>query len=242
MLTRAKSVAAERPKRFYTTAEAGPVDGGLGVLLDGRPVRTPAGTRLTLPTPALAQQVAAEWAAQGEHIILSDMLATRLAFTAIDRAAEARPQVAAEIAARAGADVLCYFAEGPDSLVELETARWGPVLDWAAEALGLELVRVCGLTHRPQPEATLERVKTLALDLSDFELTGMVNAAGLFGSAILAFALQRGHLGGDEALDLSRLDEAFQEERWGIDDEAAARTANMRREAGVLERWFAALR
>ena len=242
MLTRAKSVAAERPKRFYTTAESGPVDGGAGVLLDGRPVRTPAGTRMTLPTSALALQVAAEWAAQGEHIVLSDMLATRLAFTAIDRAAEARQEVAVEIAGRAGADVVCYFAEGPDSLVALQATYWGSILEWAAEDLGLELVQVIGLTHRPQPEATLERVKTLARELSDFELTGLVNAAGLFSSAVLAFALQRGRLTGDQALDLSRLDEAFQEDRWGIDEEAAARTANMRRDANILERWFQALR
>ena len=154
----------------------------------------------------------------------------------------AREEVADEIAARAGADVLCYFADGPDSLVELQVLHWGPMLDWASAELGLELVRVSGLIHRPQPEATIERVRSLALDLSDFELTGLVNAAGLFGSAILAFALQRGRLTGDEALDLSRLDETFQEERWGVDEEAAARTAHMRAEATVLEQWFAALR
>ena len=242
MLTRAKPDAAQLPKRFYKTAEPGPVDGGFGVMLDGRPVRTPAATRLTVPTGALAALVAGEWAAQGEHIVLAEMLATRLAFTAVDRAPESREEVAAEIAGRAGADLLCYFAEAPDSLLALQAARWGPMLDWAKEALGLELIRVGGLIHRPQPAQTLERVKLLALALSDFELTGLVNAAGLFGSAILAFALQRGRLSGEEALDLSRLDEAFQEERWGIDEDAAIRTAHMRAEAITLEQWFAALR
>jgi chaperone required for assembly of F1-ATPase len=242
MLTRAKPDAAQHPKRFYTAAAPGPVDDGVGVLLDGRPVRTPAGARLVLPTASAAALAAAEWAAQGEHILLADMLATRLAFTAIDRAPEAREEVAGEIAARAGADVLCYFAEGPSGLVERQVLHWGPMLDWAAEVLGLDLIRVSGLIHQPQPAGTLERVRSLALQLSDFELTGLVNAAGLFGSAILAFALQRGQLDGHAALDLSRLDEAFQEENWGIDEEAAARTAHMRAEAQVLEQWFAALR
>ncbi len=242
MLTRAKPAAAQLPKRFYKTAEPGPVDGGFGVLLDGRAVRTPSGGRLALPTPALAELVAGEWAAQGEHIALGDMPATRLAFTAIDRTPGARAEIAIEIAGRAGADVLCYFADGPESLVEREAAAWIPVLDWAAGELGLELVRVSGLMHQPQPEKSLQRVEALALQLSDFALTGLVNAAGLFGSAVLAFALQRGRLGGEEALELSRLDEAFQEERWGVDEEAAARTANLRRDAAVLEQWFAALR
>ena len=242
MLTRAKPDAMERPRRFYAAAEPGPVDGGFGVLLDGRPVKTPGGRRMVLPTPALAQLAAGEWAAQGERLIIEDMPATRLAFTALDRAPEAREEVAAEIVGRIGADALCYFADGPDILVERQAAHWGPVLEWAEAELGLELVRVSGLMHQPQPEASLERVRTLALELGDFELTGLVNAAGLYGSAILAFAVHRGWLGGEAALDLSRLDEAFQEERWGVDEEAAYRTARLRHEAVVLGRWFQALR
>ena len=242
MLTRAKAEAAQRPKRFYKSAEAGSVDDGFGVLLDGRPVRTPAGVRMLLPTPALADLVAGEWAAQAEHIVIDDMPAARLAFTAIDRAPQARDEVAAEIARHAGSDVLCYFADGPDLLVEREAAQWTPMLDWARQDLGLELIRVAGLMHRPQPPATLGRATALALELGDFELTGLVNAAGLLGSAVLAFAVHRGRLSGDEAFDLSRLDEAFQEERWGLDEDAAVRTARLRHEAVVLDRWFQALR
>ena len=241
MLTRAKPDAVLHPKRFYTDAAPGAVEEAFGVLLDGRPVRTPAGVKLKLPSPALAQLLAAEWAGQGEHIVISDMPATRLAFTAIDRAPVSRDQVADEVAERAAADLLCYFAEGPASLVEREVAHWGPMLDWADRELGLGLVRVSGHMHQPQPRETLARVRTLALELSDFELTGLVNAAGLLGSAVLAFALQRGELSGEEAFDLSRLDEAFQEERWGVDEEAAHRTARMRHEAQVLEKWFQAL-
>jgi chaperone required for assembly of F1-ATPase len=242
MLTRGKVQPVERPKRFYATADPGEVDGAFGVLLDGKAMRTPAGARLKLPTPALAQLVAAEWASQGEHIVIEDMPATRLAYTALDRAPDARAEVAEEIAGRAGADVLCYFAEAPDSLVERQIAHWGPVLGWAAEALAVKLVRVAGLIHQPQPEPALDRVRALALELDDFALTGLVNAAGLYGSAVLAFALQRGELTGEEAFDLSRLDEAFQEERWGVDEEAAERTTRLRHEAQVLDLWFQALR
>jgi chaperone required for assembly of F1-ATPase len=242
MLTRAKPQSSELRRRFYAAAEPGAVEDGFGVLLDGRPLRTPAGVKMQLPTPAVAQLVAAEWAAQGERITIADMPATRLAFTAIDRAPQHREEVAREVADRAASDALCYFAEEPEALVEQEVTRWGPMLDWAASDLGLQLVRISGLIHQPQPEASLERVRALALELSDFELTGLVVAAGLFGSAILALALQRGQLSGDEAFDLSRLDEAFQQARWGVDEDAAKRTARQRHEAQALEKWFAALR
>src|ERR1700739_792182 len=99
----------ERPRRFYKAVSAAPTEGGTAVLWDGRAVRTPAGGRLTAPTPALGEMLAAEWAAQGEHIEMASMPAVRLAFTALDRVAGARDEVAAEIARYAGADVLCYF-------------------------------------------------------------------------------------------------------------------------------------
>jgi chaperone required for assembly of F1-ATPase len=236
-----KSRSAGLPRRFYGEAAAGPVDAGFGVLLDGKPVRTPEGKRLVLPNAALASLLAQEWQTQAEHIAIPDMPATRLAFTVVDRTIAVHAALADEVANWAGSDALCYFAPGPDTLVERELLHWGPVLDWAHEALGLEFVRVTGVIHQPQPPATLERARALALPLDDFSLAGLAMAAGLFGSAVLAFALQRGQLDGQGALDISRVDEAFQEEQWGIDAEAAERTARMTREAAMLECWFRAL-
>lgn len=232
---------AEKPKRFYQAATAAPVEGGFGVMLDSRTLRTPAGARLALPAPALAALIAAEWDAQDSVIEHASMPATRLAFTAADRIGAARAATAAEVARHAGADLLCYFAEAPEALTRRQEARWTPLLDWAHGTLGLRFERAAGIVHRPQPRETLERAEALALALDDYALAGLALAAGTLGSVVLALALQRGRLGGDEAFALSRLDEAFQEEQWGIDAEAAERTARLRGEAAMLERWFRAL-
>ncbi|HEX8231847.1 MAG TPA: ATP12 family protein [Caulobacteraceae bacterium] len=242
MFTRAKAEPLERPKRFYKTAAAAPVEGGWGVTLDGRALRTPQRKSLVLPSQALAELVASEWDSQGAEIVIPDMHATRLAFTALDVLGGAREAVADEVAKYAASDLLCYFAEGPLALVERQARAWGPVLDWAEAEFGLVLDRTSGVVHRPQPPQTLEAVRALALRLDDFELAGLAQAAGLFGSAVLALALQRARLGGQEAFALSRLDEAFQEEQWGVDDLAAERTARLGTEAQALEGWFAALR
>ena len=231
----------ERPRRFYQAATAAPLEGGFGVMLDARTLRTPAGARLILPSLALAELVASEWSAQEGVIDHALMPATRLAFTAADRIGGARAATAAEVARQAGADLLCYFADAPAELTRRHEARWGPLLDWAASALDLRFERTAGILHRAQPQATLDRVEALALTLEDFPLAGLALAAGLFSSAVLALALQRSVLSGDEAFELSRLDEAFQEEQWGIDAEAADRTARLRGEAVMLERWFRAL-
>lgn len=233
---------SDRPKRFYAAAVAGPLEGGFGVLLDGRGARTPAGARLVLPTEALAGLLAEEWAGQGDGVDFGSMPATRLAFAAIDRVSQARPQTAAEVGRYAASDLLCYFADHPEALIERQTQRWGPMLEWAREALGLEFHRTVGIIHRPQPPQTIAGVESLALALDDFGLAALVHASGLFGSAILALALQRDQLDGVAAFELSRLDEEFQEEKWGVDAEAAARRGHLTAEARMLDRWFQTLR
>jgi chaperone required for assembly of F1-ATPase len=232
----------ERPRRFYTAVGVEPAGGEFAVRLDGRAAKTPDGAQLVAPTEGLARLLAAEWEAQAVHIDLGTMPAVRLAFTAIDRTRGARQAVAEEVVRFAGSDVLCYFAEGPASLLEAEVKHWGPVLDWARDALGLEMVRTHGISHRPQRPETLARVEALALELEPFALTGLAFCTALFGSALLAFALERGELTGEAAFELSRLDEALQIERWGEDAEATARTTRLRAEAQMAERWFATLR
>lgn len=242
VLTRAKPDPLSQPKRFYKAVTVAPAEGGgFAVLLDGRQPRTPNGAKLVLPTEALAELIAEEWTAQGGVIAFADMPATRLAFTAIDRIEQAREAIAEETARYAASDLVCYFAEGPASLAAEEEARWGPLLDWARADLGLDFTRATGIVHQPQPEATVRAVKALAGALDAFALAGLAHAAGLYGSAILALAAQRGRLTGPEAFDLSRLDEAFQEARWGVDAEAAERTARLAADAATLERWFRAL-
>lgn len=241
MLTRAKPDPAEKPRRFWKEVDVGEGKGGFVVRLDGRPAKTPAGVSLTLPTRALADVVAAEWAAQGETIEFAAMLATRLASTATDRVPQQHAAVAREVAKYAVSDLLCYMAEGPEPLVRAEQAAWSPLLAWAEGELGLRFVQAAGIVHTPQPAETVERVETLAAALDDFRLTALAFAAPLFGSAVLALALERGRITGEQAWEASRVDEAFQESRWGVDAEAAERAAGLRAEAQVLERWFRAL-
>ena len=231
----------ERPKRFYKQVSVAEADGGFAVTLDGRTPKTPLGSKLIVPSQALAQLMADEWAAQEEFIVLPAMGATRLAYTVIDMVSKARAETAAEVGRYAGSDMICYFAEDPEGLVKLQSEHWGPLLEWADTVLGLRLIKTHGIIHQPQPPEALTKAEAMAAQLDDFSLAGLAFGASLFGSAVLAFALQMGQLSGESAHTLARLDQAFQEARWGIDDEAAARTASMHGEALLLERWFSAL-
>ena len=232
----------EKPHRFYKQATGAAFEGGYAVLLDGRPARTPGGLRLKLPTLALAELLAAEWEATQGVINFEAMPATRLAFTVIDRAGAVRESIAAQVARYAGSDLLCYLAEGPQSLIDQEEGAWAPWREWAARELDLTLACTTGIGHVQQPPESLYRAEVLALELDDFNLAALAFAAALLGSAVLAFAVQRGALHASAALAVSRVDEIFQEERWGVDAEAAARVDVLEREAAMIEAWFGALR
>ena len=233
---------SSRLKRFYTAVATAPAQGGFAVTLDGRTPRSPEGRPLVLPTSALAELVAREWEAQGAEIAPATMPATRWAWMGIALAADPslRAQQAARMGSFAGHDLLCYFAEWPRPLVARQEAEWSPVIAWAEAAFGVRFIRGAGVVHAAQPEATIARIEAVAAAEDPFALAGLSVAAPLFGSAILALALRRGELSGEDAFARSRLDERFQEESWGVDAQEAARVAAMAEEARLLERWFAA--
>ena len=231
-----------RPKRFYKTAAVEPVDGAFAVRLDGRAVRSPKGAPLQAQTEALARRLAAEWDGQGDSLDLAGMGLTRLAHTAADLTPEAASALADEQARYASTDLLCYREADVRALAEAEARAWDPWLDWADRELGVRLHPVEGVTHKPQPPEALARLREQAAALDPYALTGLVYATALFGSAVLGFAALRGALDAAEAFELSRLDEAWQEERWGVDDEAAAQAAVRRRDARLIGDWFAGLR
>jgi chaperone required for assembly of F1-ATPase len=232
---------AEKPRRFYKAVSVVEVDGGWQIQLDGRNLRTPKAQLMVLPSRAVADQIAEEWMAQTDVIEMATMHATRLANTAIETIPGARDGVADQAAQYAGSDLVCYFADEPAALVARQDAHWGPVLERALADEGLRFERCAGIVHRDQPPETLAKVREIALGLDDFRLAGLAFGVALFGSAVLAIGLLRGWFAGEEAYDLSRLDEAFQEEKWGIDEEAAERTHRLRGEAAMLDRWFRSL-
>lgn len=228
-------------RRFYAAACSERDGDGFAVRLDGRTPRSPGGQPLVLPTEGLGKLCAAEWAAQGETIDPATLHATRLAYTALERVPAVHAETAAEVARFAGSDLLCYRAEAPAALVARQAAAWDPLLAWAHETLDLEFVVTTGIVHTPQPPRTVERATALAEGEDDFALAGLAFAAALFGSAVIALALRHGRLTGDEAFAASRVDEDFQIEAWGEDEEASERAAAQAIEARMLEHWFRAL-
>lgn len=210
-----------KAKRFWKAASVEAVDGGFAVLLDGRGVKSPAKTPLVLPNQKMAAAVAAEWDAQAEEIDPLSMPVTRSANAALDKVSTQFDEVATLISGYGDSDLLCYRADGPEGLVERQTERWDPLLDWVHQTYDARLLVAEGVMHIAQPESALERLSKPVFAMDPFQLAGFHDLVSISGSLILGLAVTKGRLSAPEAWSLSRLDEDWQIEQWGADDEAA---------------------
>lgn len=232
------------PKRFYTTVTTAPAeDGGYAVQLDGRSVRTPAKLPLTVPTARVADLLAEEWEAQKEEINPATMPITRLANTALDGVAKDIRGVFDDILKFAGTDMLCYRAAEPEGLVARQTERWDPILAWAAEKLGARFILAQGIVHQEQPAAAINAYAgALRAYATPLGLACLHTITSLTGSALLAIAFAEKRITAEEAWELAHLDEDWQIEHWGTDEEAFQRREHRWQDMLAATRTLDALR
>ncbi|MGN0931703.1 ATP12 family chaperone protein [Falsigemmobacter intermedius] len=208
-----------KAKRFWKEARVEAVEGGFQVMLDARAVKTPAKAPLILPTRAMAEAVAAEWDAQQGEIRPETMPVTRSANAAIDKVTHQFDAVLDMLAEYGGTDLLSYRADGPAELIARQAAHWDPLLDWAAERYDARLKVTSGVIPVAQDAAALARLKAALGAFDAFEMTALHDLIGISGSLILALAVAEGRITLPEAWAASRIDEAWQAEQWGADEE-----------------------
>ncbi len=217
-------------KRFYQSVgvEDRPELPAYAVLLDQRPVRTPARKPLHVASAALAEAIAAEWDAQQDEITPASMPMTQVAATALDRVAPDAAAYARQIAAYGETDLVCYRAHSPQGLVARQVAAWQPLVDWVSEAFSAPLTVTGDVAPVAQPAATLSALQDVVSAHDPFELAALGLAATASGSLVIALALSHGRLDADAAFAAGFLDETWQAEQWGVDEEAEVRRQNAR--------------
>ncbi len=216
------------PKRFWESATVVETAGGFGVMLDRLVLKTPRKRLLELPKPELAQCVAAEWQAVEQKINKAAMPYTRFAEAVIDAAADERTAIIGKLALYGGNDLICYRADAPEELVERQNAGWDPLLEWVETAIGAPLRKTCGIVHVAQPESSLAKLTETVREFDSIRLTALYDLVTLSGSLVIGLAVANGALGSAEAWAISRIDEQWQIDQWGIDDEATAMEAPKR--------------
>lgn len=230
------------PKRFYKDVAVAAEDGGYVVKLDGRGVKTPGKALLLLPSEKAARLVADEFAAQGETMDLASMPIFRLVNTVIDGVANDPQAVLEDILRFSSSDLLCYRADGPDSLVRMQNDAWDPIIDWARSTVGARFNLAEGVIHVEQPRETIALLGAHLNQRADpFRLASIHVMTTLTGSALLALAVDFGELDVETAWNAAHVDEDFQAGQWGQDSEAQARRAFRKRDMMAAARLIEAI-
>ena len=232
-----RTTRGPRRKRFY--AHAGVVEStdGFGITLDDKPIRTPSGRTLVAPTREIADAMSREWEAQQENIDPLTMPLTRFGNSVVDAVVDRVEAVADDVAKYLGSDLLFYRAGHPEALVAREGAHWDPVLFWAADALGAHFILAEGIVHVRQPDSAIAAARE-AFPADPWSIAALHVVTTLTGSALLALALMHGVLNPDQVWTAAHVDEDWNIDQWGVDQEVAARRAarlvDFRAAAGIL--------
>lgn len=233
-----RTTRTPKRKRFY--ASAGAIEGkdGFVITLDDKPIRTPSGRQVTVPVRAIADAIVAEWEAQQEFIDPLTMPMTRFANSVVDAVVDRVEAVTDDMAKYFGSDLLFYRAGHPEALVAREAAHWDPLLFWAADTLSAHFILAEGIVHVRQPESAIAAARA-ALPNDPWSIAALHVITTLTGSALLALALLRGVVNPDQAWAAAHVDEDWNIEKWGVDEEVAAKRAarlvDFRAAARILE-------
>jgi chaperone required for assembly of F1-ATPase len=230
-------------KRFWEAALAVPrLEGGYGVVLDGRPLRLPGGSILTTESRPLAEAIAEEWhkagGTKGGEMRQDDVPLTRVLASAQERIAPDPKPMVEGITRYGETDLLCYRAED-HRLAARQAEAWQPVLEWAALALDAPLNTTQGLMPVAQAPASLAALQAAVARHDAAGLAALGVAVPALGSLVLGLALSHGRLDAEAAHGLAIIDELFQEEFWGSDPETEARRADRLNEVRLAARFMA---
>jgi len=209
-------------KRFWKEVSIRPEAAGYGIFLDNKQLKTPLKASLLAPNKAVANGIAAEWSAVEETINPLEMHLTRCANATLDKVVVEHDAVAGMLAEYGATDLLCYRSEGPSELIKRQADAWDPLLAWLSETQNIHLIATTGIMHVPQPEDGQKRLREVILDYDPWRLTALHDLITISGSLVLGLAVATNYLSAENAWPISRIDETWQEEQWGVDDAANA--------------------
>lgn len=228
-------------KRFYETVSVAPDEERFLIQLDGRTALTSKRNALSAPTQALAEAVVEEWESQREQVRFTTMPLTRLLSAAVDGGATSAKGWRQDVLKYLGSDLICYRAEGADGLISKQAKAWDPYVDWFRREFDAALVVTNGVVFADQPPDAISCVNNILQIESPETLLALKTATSISGSGVMALALWKREFAPEEIFEASRVDERFQEEKWGVDEEAKAREEGLCREFLAAARFLSLL-
>ena len=231
------------PKNF-TKASVIKEGTSYGVLLDDYRLTTPAKKEMIFDSRCLAEALVEEWQNAPDEINLLFMPINRLVNTALDHVTDYYLESVENVLAYASSDLLCYRATDPKGLVKRQNICWNPIIESLEKRYKLSFNITYGLSPFNQEDNTLLGLRHILMGTkyaNILRLAGIMRFVDLSGSLLLSLAVSEKEIDIETAYEAIFLDDIFQIERWGKDEEAVNRLSVLKKEIQEVGHYFTLL-
>ena len=199
------------------------------IMLDDRILKTPLKRELILPKLNLAQEIVKEWDQDSKKINTESMIFYGLISTSLDKIIDNKNLYINDILDYIDTDLICYRAENPKELVELQKNKWDPIIFLIEKYIGTKVHVFEGVLPKKQDTTVHNRFNNLINQFDIFEIAVLHRITNITGSIFLSLCVLKKDISKNEVFELSLLDELWQAENWGFDEE----TSRKRKEISI---------
>jgi len=217
-------------KRFYDTVSTQQANGGWQVMLDQRGMKTVKGTPQVVPTQGLANALAEEWAAQGDKIDPATFPLRDMADYAIDIVTPDPQAVIEKLSQYGDTDTLLYRADPEEPLYTRQQELWEPIVTALESSKAIRFKRISGIIHTAQEESAIAALSAHLATFDPFALVGVETMTSLAASLIIGISASREDADAQALWDAACLEEEWQADQWGRDEEAEERREKRNRD------------
>jgi chaperone required for assembly of F1-ATPase len=209
-------------KKFWKTVEVSELTtNSYQILLDKKILKTPMQNDLIFTNYRISYETSLEWDINSEVLDTDEMIFFGIFSTAIDRIVNDRFLYINEIMKFVDTDLICYKADKPDELVELQNKHWDPILLIIKNYIDEEIKVFTGIMPGKQNIQVHNKIKKLIHNFSNIELSILHRLTNIIGSIFISLCVIKGDILKKNICQLCFLDELWQAENWGVEEEAA---------------------
>ena len=199
------------------------------IMLDEKILKTPLKRELVLPNLNLTKEIVKEWDQDSKNINTESMIFYGLVSTSLDKIIDNKNLFIDDILDYIDTDLICYRAENPKELVELQRNKWDPILLLIEKYTGTNIQVFQGILPKKQDTAVYSKLSNLINQFNIFEISALHRITNITGSILLSLCVLKKDISANDVFELSFLDELWQEKNWGFDKE----TSQKRKEISI---------
>ena len=191
------------------------------VMLDKRILKTPLKRELVLPNLNLAQEIVKEWDQDSKKINTESMIFYGLISTSLDKIIDDKNLYINDILDYIDTDLICYRAENQKELLKLQKNKWDPIILLIEKYIGIKVQVFQGISPKKQHASVHDKLNNLINQLDIYKISVLHRITNITGSIFLSLCVLKKDISKNEVFELSFLDELWQAENWGFDNEAS---------------------